>query len=422
MNSVAEHSFELSPRALATRYDESLAARVLAGLLCLVLFLTLNPFVALLLLAVVSLNVRVPAAVFIVIASVTFAVFFYNREYGIEFYPGLAGDDIPHYRSLYESNYGYTLSGLWQRFVESPNGYEILWHAPWWFAVNELEMDTETFVFLHYLVNFATLFITLRLLSTRYWLAFGVVYFFLTPLAVDVMTNIFRQQLAFAMFVSGIALRYRHNSRAGSWLMYASPFMHFSVVFYLITYWTFLALRRMKAFDHKLRFVVLLTMLMAIVPALSSMAVAFLDSLGIAKIMSFFETGGGSELRIYLVLLGYAVPMLAAFFWLDNDDINRLFLLLNFAVFSIVLALPGANGIYDRLLMFTLPLMGLYFFRLFLRNFSPLWRAPALVAIFALGTYRMYLPTLEQNGVMYFLAYGHGFDPFMGLIRMLVVF
>jgi hypothetical protein len=84
--------------------------------------------------------------------------------------------------------------------------------------------------------------------------------------------------------------------------------------------------------------------------------------------------------------------------------------------------LPGANGIYDRLLMFTLPLMGLYFFRLFLRYFSPLWRAPALVFIFALGTYRMYLPTIEHNGVLYFLAYGHGFDPFMGLIRMLVGF
>jgi len=422
MNSIVEQQFELSSRVLAMRYDESLLARMLAGLLCLVLFLTVNPFLALLLLALVSLNVRLPTMPFIVIASIAFAVFFYNREYGIEFYPGLAGDDIPHYRSMYETNYGITLSDLWRNFVESPNGGEILWHLPWWFAVNELDMGTETFVFLHYFVNLVTLFITFRLLSTRYWVAFAVVYFFLTPLTVDVMTNIFRQQLAFAMFVSGIALRFRHNSRAGTWLIHASPFMHMSLVFYLITYWTFLVLRRMKAFDHKLRFVVLLTMLMAIVPALSSMAVAFLDSIGISKIMSFFETGGGSELRVYLVLLGYGVPMLVAFFWLDNDDINRLFLLLNFAVFSIVLALPGANGIYDRLLMFTLPLMGFYFFRLFLRYFPPLWRTPALVFIFALGAYRVYLPTLEHNGVGYFLAYGQAFDPFMGLIRMLVSF
>jgi hypothetical protein len=422
VSSTVELPFELSPLAYARRYDESLLARVLAGLLCLLLFLTLNPFLALLLMALLSLNVRVPAPVFILIASIAFAVFFYNREYGIEFYPGLAGDDIPHYRSMYETNYGYTFSDVWQRFVESPNGNEILWNLPWWFAVNQFDMGTETFVFLHYFVNLATLFVTMRLLSTRYWIAFAVVYFFLTPLSVDVMANIFRQQLAFAMFVSGIALRYRHNSRAGTWLMHASPFMHMSVIFYVITYWTFLVLRRINAFDHKLRFVVLLTMMMAIVPALSSIAVAFLDSMGISKIMAFFETGEGSTLRVYLVLLVYAVPMLVAFFWLDNDDINRLFLLLNFAVFSIVLALPGANGIYDRLLMFTLPLMGLYFFRLFLRYFPPLWRAPALVAIFALGVYRMYQPTLESNGIAYFLANGKAFDPFMGLIRMLTSF
>jgi hypothetical protein len=422
MNSIVEQPFEVSLRAIATRYDESLLARLLAALLCVVLFLTLNPFLALLLIALVSLNVRVPSAPFIVIASIALAVFFYNREYGIEWYPGLAGDDIPHYRSMYEANYGYTLSGIWQRFIESPNGNEILWNLPWWFAVNELDMGTESFVFLHYFTNLATLFIALRLLSKRYWIAFAVVYFFLTPLTVDVMANIFRQQLAFAMFVSGIALRYRHNSRAGSWLIHVSPFMHMSLVFYVITYWVFLVLRRTNAFDRKLRFVVLLTMMMAIVPALSTIAITFLDSIGISKIMSFFETGEGSTLRVYLVLLGYGVPMLAAFFWLDNDDINRLFLLLNFAVFSIVLALPGANGIYDRLLMFTLPLMGLYFFRLFLRYFPPLWRAPALVAIFALGAYRMYLPTLDHNGAFYFLAWGQGFDPFMGLVRMLASF
>jgi hypothetical protein len=269
-------------------------------------------------------------------------------------------------------------------------------------------------------VNFTTLFVTLRLLSTRYWLALGVVYFFLTPLTVDVMSIIFRQQLAFAMFVSGIALRYRHNSRAGTWLMHLSPFMHMSLVFYLITYWTFLVLRRMNAFDNKLRFVMLLAMMMAIVPALSTIAISFLDSIGISKIMAFFETGEGSRMRVYLVLIGYAIPMLAAFFWLESDDINRLILLMNFAVFSIVLALPAANGIYDRLLMFTLPLWGLYFFRLFLRYFPPLWRAPALVCIFALGTYRMYLPALESNGVAYFLANGQAFNPFTGLIRLLV--
>jgi hypothetical protein len=150
--------------------------------------------------------------------------------------------------------------------------------------------------------------------------------------------------------------------------------------------------------------------------------VAFLDSLGLARILSFFESGDSSALRVYLLLLGYAVPMLSVFFWLPTDDINRLILVLCFAVFSIVLGLPGANGIYDRLLMFSLPLMSLFFYRCLLDNFPPRWHAPTLAVIFALGCYRLYVPTREHNGVMSFVADGHGFDPSMGLLRLLAGF
>jgi hypothetical protein len=400
-------------------YDESLQARTLAGLLCVLLFLVINPFLALFLIAIASFYVRVPLLAFLGSAAPAFAMFFFRREYGIEWYAG-AGDDVPAYIALYEGNYGYTLGDLWRRFIEAPNGNEILWHAPWSFMLNEFGVSNEDFVFLHYLANFVALILTLRLLSSRYWIAFMVVYFFLTPLAVVGVAHIWRQQLALSLFVAGVALKFERRSRAGDWLIHVSPFMHVSLVFFLLAYWSFLLLRRFGAFERKLRFVLLLGLLMAIVPALSSLAVAFLDSIGVARIMSFFQDGEGSVVRVYLLLLGYAVPMLGIFFWLRTSDTDRLFLVLCFAVFSIVLALPTANGIYDRLLMFSLPLMGLYFYRCLLANFPARGRVPVLAAIFALGCYRLYLPTLEDDGVMAFVADGRGFDPTMGLLRLLV--
>jgi hypothetical protein len=406
--------------ARLAHYDETLQARLLASLLCALLFLVVNPFLALFLIAVTSFFIRVPLLPFLCSAAPAFAVFFFRREYGMDWYPGVSGDDVPSYIGLYEGNYGYTFADLWGRFIAAPNGNEILWHAPWWFLQNTFSVSNESFVFLHYLANFVALILTLRLLSRRYWIVFMVVYFFLTPLTVDGIAHIWRQQLAFSLFVSGVALKYERGSRAGGWLIHISPFMHVSMVFFLVTFWTFLLLRRFGAFDRKLWFVLLLAMLMMIVPALASLAVTSLDSLGVARIMSFFESDGGSVLRIYLLLLVYAVPMLAAFFWLRTDDIDRLFMMLCFAVFSIVLALPGANGIYDRLLMFSLPLMGLYFYRCLLRNFPARWHVPIFIAIFALGSYRLYLPTRESNGVMAFVADGQGLDPTMGLLRLLV--
>lgn len=408
------------PAFRAARYNETAHAQLLAGLLCVLLFLVVNPFLALFLIAVTSFFVRVPLLFFLCSAGPAFALFFFHREYGMDWYSGVAGDDVPAYIALYDANYGFTFMDLLERFVEAPNGNEILWHAPWSFLLHAFDAGDQTFVFLHYLANFVALIVALRLLSRRYWIVFMVVYFFLTPLTVVGIAHIWRQQLAFSLFLAGVALKYERRSSSGEWLVHASPFMHVSLVFFLLAYWTFLLLQKLRAFDRPLRFVVLLGALMAVVPALSSLAVAFLDSLGMARILSFFETGESSVLRVYLLLLGYAVPMLGAFFWLRTDDIDRLFLVLCFAVFSIVLALPGANGIYDRLLMFSLPLMGLYFYRCLIRNFPVRWRLPVLMAIFALGCYRLYLPTRENNGVMAFVADGRGLDPTMGLLRLLV--
>jgi hypothetical protein len=56
-----------------------------------------------------------------------------------------------------------------------------------------------------------------------------------------------------------------------------------------------------------------------------------------------------------------------------------------------------------------------------LSNFSSRWQVPFLVVAFVSGAIRLYLPTLDQSGPMFFLAYGHALDPLMGVLKMFVV-
>jgi hypothetical protein len=398
---------------------QALAGSLFMALLCVLLYLLINPFLATFLLAVLSLRWSVPKHVFIVMATLSFTLMFYSREYGIEWYPGSSTDDIPNYLGMYASNYGLTFGELLTRFIEAPNGNEILWHAPWWFLLNYLNGSENTFIFLHYVAVFGSLFIAMRCLSRQYWIALTVVFLFLTPLSIVGMAHIWRQQMAFAVFVAGLGLQYSRGSRVGGWLMHLAFFVHVAVIFFLLAYWTFLLIRRFGGFDNKLKFTVLILVLLACVPLLSSIAVRFLDELGMARIMSYFEGYGTDVIRVYLLLFVYAAPMLGAFFWLQTDNLNRLILIMCFAVFSIVLALPAANGVYDRLLMFTLPLMSIYFYRCALVNFPARWHVPLLCLIFILGVYRLYLPTREGAGVLSFVAFGHGLDPLMGLMRLL---
>jgi hypothetical protein len=116
------------------------------------------------------------------------------------------------------------------------------------------------------------------------------------------------------------------------------------------------------------------------------------------------------------------MPLFLAQLKLKNDDVNNLFVLLLFGVFGLMVAFPGATGIYIRFLIFVFPLYGLYFFRAYLMNFSTRWLLPVLVLVFVSGAIRMYRPTLEDVGVVRFLAFGHPFDPFMGVLKMLVTF
>jgi hypothetical protein len=392
---------------------------VVIGLICFLLFLAINPFLALFILSVIAVFRRIPPIIFIVAASISFAVFFFSRDYGIEWYLG-STDDVPEYMETYRETYGLSFIGLLQFFVDLPNGHELLWSLPVWALSNLFDVSDYTFVFLHYLVIFAVVFLALETFSQRYLVPLVLVYFFLTPISIDSISHIWRQQLAFSVLLAGIGLYTVRGMRIGKWLIYLSPLVHLSSLFFVMGFLIFRLIRSNRGFDNKLKFSIALIILLTVVPVLSSFAVAYLDSIGLARIMSYFEGTNADVVRVYLLVAAYVVPMLAAYYLLENDDTNNLLMILCLSVFTIVVGLPASNSIYDRLLMSALPFLGLYFYRCFFMNFSSRWHLPLLLVIFYTGAMRLYGPTLEQSGPMYFLAYGHALDPFMGVLKLLV--
>jgi hypothetical protein len=409
------------PDSMANSAGGDISANLATNLACLALFLLVNPFLAVFILASISVVRPVSTWIFITSASVAFSLIFYFRDFGIDWYFN-SSDDVTNYTYIYGALRDLTFGDLISNFISAPNGNELLWQVPWWSVTNIFGASEETFIYLHYLLIFVCVFLALFTFSKRHLIALVVVYLFLTPISIDSIAHIWRQQLAFSMFLAGVGLSMVRGVRSGRWLIYLSPLMHVSLVFFLVGYFAFQAIRKSKLFNDKLKFSLVLAALMIVVPVLSARVVNYLDLIGLARIMSFFEGHGADVFRVYTILGLYMTSMLASFYLLKHDAANNLFVVLCFSVFSIVVALPESNGIYDRLLMFVLPLLGIYFFRSLLANFSVRWQIPFLTFSFIVGAIRLYVPTLDQSGPMYFLAYGHALDPAMGILRMLVTF
>jgi hypothetical protein len=417
MTKAASQIHQVSPSTVSTysSYDP-----VVVGMISIILFLMVNPFLALFLLSLLAMRCRVPTLSFIIPASISFALFFYSREFGIDWYPG-SSDDVPTYIYMYNINQGVSVSELFVRFFDSPSGNEPLWHLTWWVLKNGLDATGNTFVFLHYLVIFLMLFLALYSLSSRYLVPFALVYFFLIPISVDGVAHIWRQQLASFIFLAGAGLYLVRGQKIGKLFIYISPLFHLSGLFFVSTFLLFVWLRKLRVFGSRFKMLFIIALILVICPIVLPVAVKFLDLIGLQRIQTYFLGSGVDQIRVYLVLGVYGSVLLAAFFLLRNDDVNRLFLIMCLSVFGLVLMFPGANGIYDRLLMVTLPLLALFLFRCIMLNFHVIWRIQFITLVFFVGLIRLYAPTVSGYGPGSYLAFGHAFDPFMGLFKMLII-
>jgi hypothetical protein len=401
--------------------SKSASEEIVIWSVCVSLCLLVNPLLALFILAVLAVFFRVPTSAFFISVPISFALFFYFRDYGVEWAPG-SGDDVPGYVLLYQENAFISFSGIFGRFLETPGSGEPLWHILWWPLLNVIGGSDEMFIFLHYLLIFVAAFLSFFVLSKRYFIAFSLVYFFATPLSIESVTYLWRQQLAFSLFLAGIGLYMVHGRQLGRLVIYISPLMHVSMVFFIAIFLAFELYKKYVGLDSKLKFLLIAIINLSAITIVAPFAINYLGSLGLERLASYFEGSGEDQRNVFISVSIYSLFLFMAHLKLKNDDVNNLFIVVLFAVFGLMLAFPGATGIYIRFLIFAFPLYGLYFFRCYLMNFSTRWLVPVMFLIFISGTIRMYRPTLEDIGVVRYLAFGHPFDPFMGVVKMLVSF
>lgn len=399
--------------------NKSAYTDILMGLLCIVLFIFVNPFVALFFLAIIARTYRIPAFIFIVSASISFALFFYFREYGVAWDPS-STDDVPVYINFYNMNESIGFWGIFVRFIAVPSGYEPLWNILWWPLINIFGASNNVFVFLHYTLIFVAVFFSFFILSRKYFITLALVYFFIAPMSIDSITHIWRQQLAFSLFLIGIGYYLVHGNTKGKWLIYISPLMHLSSIFFVAVFLVFELYKKYAGFDNRIKFATITGLIFVTLPIMSSVVISYLSSIGVPKIAGYFEGSGDDRSRIFLRVSIVVILLLILHLKLISDDLNNFFIITLLAVFSFMFAFPGSNSIYDRFLMFSLPFFGLYLFRCFLINFSVRWHLLIILFVFVTGAIRIYIPTLNDVGAVRFLANGHAFDPFMGSLKMLI--
>lgn len=403
--------------ARRARISEEMAA----GAACIVICLLFNPFLALFILAVISVYCRIPTPAFFFSVPISFALFFYFREYGVVWSPGSA-DDVPIYLEYYHWDAYVTFSGIFTRFFEFPQGTEPLWHILWWPLLNIFGGSDKAFIFIHYLVIFVLAFISLFALSKRYFIVFSVVFILTTPLAIESMTFLWRQQLATSMFVAGVGLYMLRGKTIGKWLVYLSPLMHLPFTFFVAIFIAFNLYREYIGLEGPLKLTGLVLFNIIAVRLVLSLVIAGLSAFGLTGAESYFEGSGENFSGVFRLVVIYSVFLILVYAKTKNDDANKLFIVMIFAVFGIMLTFPGATGIYSRFLIFVFPLYGLVLIRAYLGNFPHRWLVPVLLLVYLNGTLRLLGASLENVGAARFLAFGNLFDPFMGTVKLLLRF
>ena len=391
------------------------------GLVCIVFFLLFNPFLSLFFLAIISVYYKIPKFVFFVSAVFSFTLIFYFRKYGID--ANNVSDDTNVYLQMYNENKSIGFLDIFFRFLDYPNGNEPIYHLIWWPLIHFFNGSDKVFLFLHYSIIFSALFYSLNLLSKRYFVILILVFFFITPGVLDSLAFVWRQQLAFSVYLIGVCLYFSERKKMGLLFIYLSPLMHLSVIFFLFSFIMFQLYQSVVSFKKKVNFYIFIFLMYLIVTTAFGRIVMILDSYGVDRILNYFTSNEGDSFLKILSSLVYAILLLVSSIKYKNDLLNTFLIVSMMSVFIIMFSYPSASSIYSRFLAFILPFFGIYFYRLFLMNFSLKWHLTIVILVFLSGVFRIYrIYNFDGAGVVKLLAYDHAFDPFMGVIKMVLNF
>ena len=341
----------------------------------------------------------------------SFSLFFFNRDYGIDFYFN-SDDDVPDYVDYFLRLSDFSFLDIINNFIKFPSGNEPLWHL-FWLPVNLITQgNSDVFIFLHYfLILYLLLFISKSIFSKNPELVFVLLLTFFQFTLYNV-THLWRQFLAFEIFIIGV-LSFKKSSR--KILIFSSFLIHVSSLYYIALYYGYIFLNK---FIRSIYIKIILSLL-TIFLLFNSIALFLGDYFE----RIFYYTRGLSADRNYQSLKSVLFSIFLFLSYKKTTNLKNKNILFYIASISFLLPLiiPQFNAIYDRFYSLSFIILAIFLITssFNLESVKILIKSKFNFSIFftllILSSYKLITEYFANIGVISYLASGKSLSPFSGM-------
>jgi len=390
---------------------------VFTNLLVVGLFLFANPFIALLLCAIISsLHFKINYFIFTTSFIISWTLYHFMRDFTA------SGGDVIPYIGIYHSSIDESIYIMISRFIDAPVQNEPLWRIFNKIVGFFVGYNASFYVFFVYLIIFQLVSILGYVVDKQ---KFAIIIFFMFFLNLGVLYNIFhvwRHTIAVLLFAIGIYLNYTNRNKIISRiLIYSSPFIQLVTLPLIILYHSFNFLNKSNKVTglSKLFNSGAIIYCLIFVLGIISFEVLFYSLVDIFN-LSPFKLESVNKVTFSILWIVSPLSLMLIFtlykkrFHLSRNEIfiglTYYLLVITPLIITVVPSLLWGRMYYFALIGATI-IVG----QSFINNFKHL-----TLIIIAIGSYRFY--TLSKDNIAFsfnYLGGGTPFDPSYGIISMI---
>lgn len=211
---------------------EDWTSLIVFGLVALLSFLILNPFLSIFILSLFSLFARGHSKSTLLLLTFAFTIFYASRNIG-----AVLGDDVSVYVQRYQEDLNVSLASIVSRFFLAPPDNEILYFSYTWIIGNLFNAaGSETFIFIVYLCQLTLLSVIAYLVSRRYAVIFIFIFFFGMGDPNPAILHLWRANHALLVFLIGILIYFERNQTIGRIIIFTSAGFHLSLLLFIFIF------------------------------------------------------------------------------------------------------------------------------------------------------------------------------------------
>ena len=210
------------------------------------LFLVLNPFLAIFILSLYSLyvdNSVKQTKLVLLIFALSLAIFYASRDIW-----AMPGDDAAQYVKFYLRDQDVSLASIASRFFLYQPNNEVLYFSCMWVIGKLLNPGEQALLFIVYFGQLTLLSVAAYLVSRRYAVVFLFVFFLgITDPSPNFM-SIWRATFAQLIFMIGTLIYFKGNPKTGRIIILASPGFHLTLILFIFIFELYIFVSRRTSY------------------------------------------------------------------------------------------------------------------------------------------------------------------------------